>query len=162
MIENTRLWDVGFIRSLVNAEDAAKILKTLNLESIHHDKLSWNHEKNGVYSVQSGYCLSLHHQNTSFGEYAGIVYLRGCASIIVVLTVHITVFCVIQVQRTAFTYFSIAQIRQHMGLWSWISQGLIGMEGISDIMFNILQLPNAELILFGEMSADYVWLFVNG
>ena len=118
MIENTRLWDVGFIRSLVNAEDAAKILKTLNLESIHHDKLSWNHEKNGVYSVQSGYCLSLHHQNTSFGEYAGIVYLRGCASIIVVLTVHITVFCVIQVQRTAFTYFSIAQIRQHMGLWS--------------------------------------------
>ena len=60
-----RILDYGmfvFNRSHVNAEDAAKILKTPNLESIHHDKLSWNHEKNGVYSVQSGSRLSLHHQ----------------------------------------------------------------------------------------------------
>lgn len=68
MIENTRLWDVGFIWSLVNAEDAAKILKTPNLESIHHYKLSWNHEKNGVYTVRNGYRLSLHHQNSKFSQ----------------------------------------------------------------------------------------------
>ncbi|GAU17355.1 hypothetical protein TSUD_232310 [Trifolium subterraneum] len=43
----------GLIRGLVNDDIADKILHTPLLESVQNDKITWQHEKNGLYTVKS-------------------------------------------------------------------------------------------------------------
>ncbi|GAU38731.1 hypothetical protein TSUD_208420 [Trifolium subterraneum] len=57
---NAKEWDSGLIRGLLNDDIADKILHTPLLESVQNDKITWQHEKNGLYTVKSAYrfCIS--------------------------------------------------------------------------------------------------------
>jgi hypothetical protein len=57
---NVKEWVSGLIRGLVNDDIADKILHTPLLESVQNDKITWQHEKNGLYTVKSAYrfCIS--------------------------------------------------------------------------------------------------------
>ncbi|GAU39132.1 hypothetical protein TSUD_23110 [Trifolium subterraneum] len=50
---NAKEWDSGLIRGLVNDDIADKILHTPLPESVQNDKITWQHEKNGLYTVKS-------------------------------------------------------------------------------------------------------------
>ncbi|GAU40243.1 hypothetical protein TSUD_219530 [Trifolium subterraneum] len=55
MIPNRKQWDERRIMSLFPANIAQDILDTPLLDSIEEDKLIWKDERNGMYSVRSGY-----------------------------------------------------------------------------------------------------------
>lgn len=58
-ISQTRFWNVGLLRNLVSNEDTNRILNTPIFESNQHDRRVWKSETNGIYSVRSGYRISL-------------------------------------------------------------------------------------------------------
>jgi hypothetical protein len=53
--QNAKEWDSDLIHGLVDETTAEKILQTPLLESVQTDKITWKHEKNGVYTVKSAY-----------------------------------------------------------------------------------------------------------
>ncbi|GAU16801.1 hypothetical protein TSUD_200440 [Trifolium subterraneum] len=55
MLPNTKQWDIGKINSLFSEEVVKSILAVPLLEVVKDDKLIWDHERDGVYSVRSGY-----------------------------------------------------------------------------------------------------------
>ncbi|XP_042973001.1 uncharacterized protein LOC122304803 [Carya illinoinensis] len=53
--EETHWWDVLRVRALFNPKVSSDILKILLSPGQHEDVWMWRHEKNGVFSVRSGY-----------------------------------------------------------------------------------------------------------
>ncbi|XP_058746446.1 uncharacterized protein LOC131619358 [Vicia villosa] len=57
LLPNVKQWDVGKVNSLFDHVGAASILRVPLVEDVVEDRLVWHEEKNGVYSVKSGYRL---------------------------------------------------------------------------------------------------------
>ncbi|PNY00873.1 ribonuclease H [Trifolium pratense] len=55
MIPNTKRWDANKIHSLFSEAVAQNMLVVPLLEQIHDDKQIWKEERDGIYSVRSGY-----------------------------------------------------------------------------------------------------------
>ncbi|GAU28465.1 hypothetical protein TSUD_294680 [Trifolium subterraneum] len=57
--ENYRAWNVVKVRNLFSEDVAEKILETPLVNSVREDKGVWEEERNGCYSVKSGYKLAM-------------------------------------------------------------------------------------------------------
>ncbi|GAU22925.1 hypothetical protein TSUD_326970, partial [Trifolium subterraneum] len=55
--ENYKAWNVAKVRNLFSKDVAEKILETPLVSSVREDKVVWDEERNGCYSVKSGYKL---------------------------------------------------------------------------------------------------------
>jgi hypothetical protein len=55
MNPNTKQWDADKINLLFSKKEANKILGVPLLHTGKEDKLIWNEENDGIYSVRSGY-----------------------------------------------------------------------------------------------------------
>jgi hypothetical protein len=55
LLQGSKEWDHHKIYSLFPGPVAANIIKTLLLDEVHEDKLTWIFEKHGCYTVKSGY-----------------------------------------------------------------------------------------------------------
>lgn len=59
MVENYKAWNVAKIRTLFSDHVAERIIATPLIGSVYEDKLVWEGERNGCYSVKSGYKLAM-------------------------------------------------------------------------------------------------------
>ncbi|GAU50327.1 hypothetical protein TSUD_290630 [Trifolium subterraneum] len=57
--ENYKAWNIAKVRNLFSKDVAEKILETPLLSSVREDKVVWEEERNGCYSVKSGYKLAM-------------------------------------------------------------------------------------------------------
>ncbi|GAU10756.1 hypothetical protein TSUD_425220, partial [Trifolium subterraneum] len=57
--ENYKAWNIVKVRNLFSRDVAEKILETPLVSSVHEDKVVWEEERNGCYSVKSGYKLAM-------------------------------------------------------------------------------------------------------
>ncbi|GAU30401.1 hypothetical protein TSUD_364470 [Trifolium subterraneum] len=57
--ENYKAWNIVKVRNLFSKDVAEKILETPLVSSIREDKVVWEEERNGCYSVKSGYQLAM-------------------------------------------------------------------------------------------------------
>ncbi|GAU16577.1 hypothetical protein TSUD_168090 [Trifolium subterraneum] len=55
--ENYKAWNIAKVRNLFSKDVAEKILETPLVSSVRDDKVVWEEERNGCYSVKSGGCL---------------------------------------------------------------------------------------------------------
>ncbi|GAU45071.1 hypothetical protein TSUD_85570 [Trifolium subterraneum] len=56
--ENYKAWNIAKVRNLFSKDLAERILETPLVSSVPEDKVVWEEERNGCYSVKSGGCLS--------------------------------------------------------------------------------------------------------
>ncbi|GAU48097.1 hypothetical protein TSUD_238360 [Trifolium subterraneum] len=59
--ENYKAWNIAKVRNLFSKDVAEKILETPLVSSVREDKVVWEEERNGCYSVKSGYKLAMHY-----------------------------------------------------------------------------------------------------
>jgi len=59
MIDNYKAWNVTKIRMLFPVQVAERIIVTPLIGSVYVDKMVWEEERNGCYSVKSGYKLAM-------------------------------------------------------------------------------------------------------
>ncbi|PNX75208.1 hypothetical protein L195_g031140 [Trifolium pratense] len=124
MVDGERKWDATKIDEFFSSDMAEPIMSVPLFPMIEHDKLMWDGDKNGVYTVRSGYKLIMsnllrsesnyvegvngqscgvfkHHQRLVIwhGECAGTAFrrVRGCCS--VTLIVHHTVLGVMRMLK---------------------------------------------------------------
>lgn len=57
-ILDTKVWDKPFIEEVFCAVDATSIHKTPISPNDHADRMIWHHERDGKYTVKSGYRLA--------------------------------------------------------------------------------------------------------
>ncbi|GAU34362.1 hypothetical protein TSUD_20690 [Trifolium subterraneum] len=57
--DNYKAWDIAKVRNLFSGDVAERILETPLVSSVRKDKVIWDEEKNGCYSVKSGYKLAM-------------------------------------------------------------------------------------------------------
>ncbi|XP_058742557.1 uncharacterized protein LOC131615059 [Vicia villosa] len=57
---NAKQWNIDVVRKLFYAADTEKILQVLLLEEVKRDRLIWKAERDGTYSVKTGYKLWYH------------------------------------------------------------------------------------------------------
>ncbi|GAU22843.1 hypothetical protein TSUD_282100 [Trifolium subterraneum] len=57
--ENYKAWNIVKVRNLFSKDVAEKILETPLVSSVREDKVVWEEERNGCYSVKSGYKLAM-------------------------------------------------------------------------------------------------------
>ncbi|GAU50179.1 hypothetical protein TSUD_408720, partial [Trifolium subterraneum] len=55
--ENYKAWNIVKVRNLFSKDVAEKILETPLVSSVREDKVVWEEERNGCYSIKSGGCL---------------------------------------------------------------------------------------------------------
>ncbi|GAU34295.1 hypothetical protein TSUD_20010 [Trifolium subterraneum] len=55
--DNYKAWDIVKVRNLFSRDVAEKILETPLVSSVREDKVVWDEERNGCYSVKFGGCL---------------------------------------------------------------------------------------------------------
>jgi hypothetical protein len=67
MLPNSKQWDGVKIKSLFSDHEAKKILAVPLLNTVEVDKLIWNEENDGIYSVRSGYRKLMEERNLSIG-----------------------------------------------------------------------------------------------
>jgi hypothetical protein len=67
MLPNSKQWDVVKIKSLFSDQEAKKILAVPLLNTVEVDKLIWNEENDGIYSVRSGYRKLMKEKYLSIG-----------------------------------------------------------------------------------------------
>jgi hypothetical protein len=70
----TGLWETGLLNSLFLEVDVNRILEISLHNQGFEDFIAWNYNKNGRYSVRSGYHLQWRH---TFGPRAGQLALPG-------------------------------------------------------------------------------------
>jgi hypothetical protein len=59
MIEGEKRWDVDKIVDLLSVEGVCAIQETPLFGSVQEDKMLWQEERNGLYSVKSGYSIAV-------------------------------------------------------------------------------------------------------
>ncbi|MCI30874.1 hypothetical protein A2U01_0052085, partial [Trifolium medium] len=59
MVDNYKAWNIAKIRMLFPDHVAGRIIATPLIGSVYEDKLVWEGERNGCYSVKSGYKLAM-------------------------------------------------------------------------------------------------------
>jgi hypothetical protein len=59
MVHNYKSWNIAKIRMLFLDQVAERIIATPLIGSVHEDKMVWEGEQNGCYSVKSGYKLAM-------------------------------------------------------------------------------------------------------
>ncbi|PNX54306.1 ribonuclease H, partial [Trifolium pratense] len=59
MIDNYKAWNVNKIRMLFPVQVAERIIATPLIGSVYVDKMIWEDERNGYYSIKSGYKLAM-------------------------------------------------------------------------------------------------------
>jgi hypothetical protein len=59
MVNNYKSWNTAKVRMLFPDQVAERILATPLIGSVYEDKLVWEGEQNGCYSVKSGYKLAM-------------------------------------------------------------------------------------------------------
>ncbi|GAU26476.1 hypothetical protein TSUD_294450 [Trifolium subterraneum] len=57
--ENYKAWNIAKVRNLFSGDVAERILETPLVNSVREDKVVWEEERNGCYSVKSGYKLAM-------------------------------------------------------------------------------------------------------
>ncbi|GAU51576.1 hypothetical protein TSUD_414250 [Trifolium subterraneum] len=57
--DNYKAWNIVMVRNLFSRDVAEKILETPLVSSVREDKVVWDEERNGCYSVKSGYKLAM-------------------------------------------------------------------------------------------------------
>ncbi|GAU10101.1 hypothetical protein TSUD_422310, partial [Trifolium subterraneum] len=57
--DNYKAWNIVKVRNLFSRDVAEKILETPLVSSVREDKVVWDEERNGCYSVKSGYKLAM-------------------------------------------------------------------------------------------------------
>ncbi|GAU45740.1 hypothetical protein TSUD_77650 [Trifolium subterraneum] len=57
--DNYKAWNIVKVRNLFSRDVAKKILETPLVSSVREDKVVWDEERNGCYSVKSGYKLAM-------------------------------------------------------------------------------------------------------
>ncbi|GAU26994.1 hypothetical protein TSUD_290460 [Trifolium subterraneum] len=57
--ESYKAWNIVKVRNLFSKDAAEKILETPLVSSVREDKVVWEEERNGCYSVKSGYKLAM-------------------------------------------------------------------------------------------------------
>ncbi|GAU32653.1 hypothetical protein TSUD_219030 [Trifolium subterraneum] len=57
--ENYKAWNIVKVQNLFSKDVAEKILETPLVSSVREDKVVWEEERNGCYSVKSGYKLAM-------------------------------------------------------------------------------------------------------
>ncbi|GAU29262.1 hypothetical protein TSUD_392120 [Trifolium subterraneum] len=57
--ENYKAWNIVKVRNLFSKDVAEKILETPLVSSVREDKVVWEEQRNGCYSVKSGYKLAM-------------------------------------------------------------------------------------------------------
>ncbi|GAU38783.1 hypothetical protein TSUD_163580 [Trifolium subterraneum] len=57
--DNYKEWNIVKVRNLFSRDVAEKILETPLVSSVREDKVVWEEERNGCYSVKSGYKLAM-------------------------------------------------------------------------------------------------------
>jgi hypothetical protein len=57
--ENYKAWDIAKVRNLFSGDVVERILATPLVGSVREDKVVWEEERNGCYSVKSGYKLAM-------------------------------------------------------------------------------------------------------
>ncbi|GAU48815.1 hypothetical protein TSUD_99870 [Trifolium subterraneum] len=57
--ENYKAWNIAKVRNLFSGDAAERILETPLVNSVREDKVVWEEERNGCYSVKSGYKLAM-------------------------------------------------------------------------------------------------------
>ncbi|GAU43245.1 hypothetical protein TSUD_241360 [Trifolium subterraneum] len=57
--EDYKAWNIAKVRNLFSNDVAEKILETPLVRSVREDKVVWEEERNGCYSVKSGYKLAM-------------------------------------------------------------------------------------------------------
>jgi hypothetical protein len=67
MLPNIKKWDEDKINSLFPMEVAHDIIAVPLLGVVTEDRLIWNEEKDGVYSVRSGYQKFLKEKGSGYG-----------------------------------------------------------------------------------------------
>ncbi|CAJ2667228.1 unnamed protein product, partial [Trifolium pratense] len=59
LLENYKAWDIAKIRNLFTGRAVDEIIATPLISSVKEDKVVWEEERNGCYSVKSGYNLAM-------------------------------------------------------------------------------------------------------
>ncbi|GAU36575.1 hypothetical protein TSUD_362450 [Trifolium subterraneum] len=57
--ENYKAWNIAKVRNMFSGDVAERILETPLVHSVREDKVVWEEERNGCYSVKSGYKLAM-------------------------------------------------------------------------------------------------------
>ncbi|GAU30882.1 hypothetical protein TSUD_15680 [Trifolium subterraneum] len=57
--ENYKAWNIAKVRNLFSRDAAKRILETPLVSSVREDKVVWEEERNGCYSVKSGYKIAM-------------------------------------------------------------------------------------------------------
>ncbi|GAU45240.1 hypothetical protein TSUD_291240 [Trifolium subterraneum] len=87
LLENYKAWDIAKIRHLFFGPVVEEIIATPLISSVKEDKLVWEEERNGCYSVKSGYNLAMrcifrsdkHHvEEDDIHVFFGCVAAREC------------------------------------------------------------------------------------
>jgi ribonuclease HI len=68
LLPNVKRWDEDKIHSIFSREVAREILAVPLLDLVREDKLIWNEENNGVYSVRTGYRILMKDKNKGYGS----------------------------------------------------------------------------------------------
>jgi hypothetical protein len=71
MLPNAKRWDEIKINSLFPLDVAHDILAVPLLEVVTEDRLIWKEEKDGMYSVRSGYRIYMKERNRGYREHGG-------------------------------------------------------------------------------------------
>jgi len=59
MLQHHKMWDVPFLETIFDQQTAAAIINKPLYTSVTKDRLVWNKENNGEYSVRSAYQLCM-------------------------------------------------------------------------------------------------------
>jgi hypothetical protein len=71
LLPNMKRWDEDKINSLFPLDVAHDIIAVPLLEVVTEDRLIWKEEKDGMYSVRSGYRNYMKQRNRGYGENKG-------------------------------------------------------------------------------------------
>ncbi|MCH95897.1 ribonuclease H protein, partial [Trifolium medium] len=61
LLDNYKAWDIAKVRNLFSGDAVERILATPLMGSVKEDKVVWEEERNGCYSVKTGYKLAMRH-----------------------------------------------------------------------------------------------------
>ncbi|GAU27870.1 hypothetical protein TSUD_114500 [Trifolium subterraneum] len=78
--ENYKAWNIAKVRNLFSGDVAGRILETPLVNSVRQDKVVWEEERNGCYSVKSGSKLAMRYIIGSDKYHVAVARDSWCAA----------------------------------------------------------------------------------
>ncbi|GAU11902.1 hypothetical protein TSUD_195250 [Trifolium subterraneum] len=147
--ENYKAWNIVKVRNLFSKDVTEKILETPLVSSVREDKVFWEAERNGCYSVKSGYKLAMR-------------YIIGCLptrSRLLERRVECTLNCPVCDEEIE-DEFRILAMKVVILLVEWLCYsgafGTIVMISFGMIMFKRHVKLEDMLLMFGMIGTQYI------